>query len=280
MPQFPIRGALAVVTGAGSGIGAALARSLAKRGANLALADLSAEGLEATRESLPATIEGGPRVTLHPMDVADKAAVDALPGVVHQAHGAPADVLVNNAGVALGGTFVEVSEEDFDWLLAINLHAPIRLTRAFLPVLQTRPAAHIINISSLYGIIAPAGQAAYCTSKFGLRGFSEALRHELLGSKVGLTVVHPGGVRTRIARDARVSTARNDVSEADREAELLRIEEKLLTMPPDQAGEIIATGLERRAKRVLVGNDAKIIDLLQRLSPSGYWTVMKRFFGA
>lgn len=276
MSQFPIRGCTAVVTGAGSGIGAAVARALAARGGHLALVDRDAPGLDATRGSLPS---GAHRVTLHPMDVTDRAGVDALPSIVAQAHGAPADVLVNNAGVALGGTFCENTEEEFDWLLAINLHAPIRLTRAFLPVLGTRPAAHIVNISSLYGIIAPPGQTAYATSKFGLRGFSEALRHELAGSRVGVTVVHPGGVATRIARNARLPASRNDVDPAEAEAALARVE-KLLKMPADQAGEIIAKGLERRAKRVLVGNDAKVVDLIQRLSPSGYWSILQRFFGA
>jgi len=275
MSAFPIKGATCVVTGAGSGIGAGLARSLAARGAALALVDRDADGLEATRASLPAEA----RVSLHVLDVTDREAADALPDAVAEAHGAPADVLVNNAGVALGGTFAEVTEVDFDWLMGINLIAPIRLTRAFLPVLQTRPAAHIVNISSIYGVIAPAGQTAYSAAKFGLRGFSEALRHELAGTPCGVTVVHPGGVSTRIARNARLPAARNDVSPAEAEAALQRIE-KLLKMPPDDAGEIIAKGLERRAKRVLVGGDAKFIDLVQRLSPAGYWSILQRFFKA
>ncbi|MEO1687212.1 MAG: SDR family NAD(P)-dependent oxidoreductase [Pseudomonadota bacterium] len=275
MPAFPIRGALCVITGAGSGIGAALARALAARGAALALADRDAEGLETTRASLPAATRAG----LHVLDVTDADAVDALPAAVAEAHGAPADVLVNNAGVALGGTFAEATEADFNWLMAINLHAPIRLTRAFLPVLRTRPAGHVVNISSIYGIIAPAGQTAYSASKFGLRGFSEALRHELAGGPCGVTVVHPGGVSTRIARNARLPASRNDVDPEEAAAALARVE-KLLKMPPDQAGEIIAKGLERRAKRVLVGGDARLIDVVQRLSPSGYWSVLQRFFNA
>ncbi|MEM6742149.1 MAG: SDR family oxidoreductase [Pseudomonadota bacterium] len=274
MPQFPIRGAVAVITGAGSGIGAALARRLGARGAHLALVDIDEAGLEETRASLR---DGDRRVTLHPMDVADRAAAAALPGAVAQAQGAPADILVNNAGVALGGSFAENSEEDFDWLLEINLHAPIRLTRAFLPVLRSRKAAHIVNISSVYGLIAPVGMTAYSAAKFGLRGFSEALRHELADTQIGVTVVHPGGVATKIARNARQPAFRNDADPAAMEAVLARVE-KLLKMPPDDAAEIIAKGLQRRAKRVLVGHDARLIDIVQRLSPTGYWPVLQRVF--
>jgi short-subunit dehydrogenase len=191
---------------------------------------------------------------------------------VATAQGAPVDILVNNAGVALGGAFTDVSAADFDWLLEINLLAPIRLTRAFLPGLRARPAAHIANLSSIFGIVAPPRQVAYCTSKFGLRGFSEALRHELSGTTVGVTVVHPGGVRTSIARNARISGGANDV-----EARLARVEAKL-TLPPARAGEIIAAAIAARKKRVLVGRDAKILDLIQRVLPSGYWSVIGKHF--
>jgi len=186
MTQFPMTGALAVVTGAASGIGAGLASALAARGVDLALVDIDTDGLEVTRKTLAGVV----RTTLHPMDVTNQMATAGLPDVVAQVHGRPADILVNNAGVALGGTFADVSDTDFNWLMDINLHAPIALTRAFLPMLMVRPAAQIVNISSIFGVMAPPGQTAYCASKFGLRGFSEALRHELLDSPVGVTVVH------------------------------------------------------------------------------------------
>lgn len=276
MTQFPLNGACAVITGAGSGIGAALARSLAARGTHLALVDRDAAGLAATRAGLPSAERAGLpddlRVTCHAMDVTDRDAVADLPDAVAEAQGAPADILVNNAGVALGGAFADVSEADFDWLLDINLLAPIRLTRAFLPGLRTRPAAHIANVSSIFGIVAPAGQAAYSTSKFGLRGFSEALRHEMIGTNVGVTVIHPGGVRTAIVRNARAGGGANRSDE-----DLTRIEAKL-TLPPARAGEIIANAIAARKKRVLVGRDAKIIDLIQRVLPSGYWSVIGKTF--
>ena len=210
------------------------------------------------------------------MDVTDRDAVDALPQAVTQAQGTAANILINNAGVALGGTFAEVKEADFDWLMNINLHAPIRLTRAFLPQMQDMPAAHIINVSSLFGLIAPAGQVAYATSKFGLRGFSEAMRHELVDGPVGVTVVHPGGVSTAIARNARNSTA---LPTEDAEDELRKIE-SMLTMPPDQAAALIVDALKRRAPRVLVGKDAKLLDIIQRLMPGTYWARVRKQFGA
>src|SRR5688500_7008848 len=197
-----IRGKTAVVTGAASGIGRGIARALARRGADLALADLNEPGLAET-----ATIVSphGVTVSRHELDVADRAAVAAFPDAVEQAHGR-ADILVNNAGVAVGGTFVEIAEEDFEWLFEINFWGVVRMTRAFLPLLRRSDEAHIVNISSLFGLIAPPGQSAYCASKFAVRGFSESLRRELEaeGAKIAVTTVHPGGVNTMIAENARV----------------------------------------------------------------------------
>jgi short-subunit dehydrogenase len=180
--------------------------------------------------------------------------------------------LINNAGVALGGTFEMVSEEDFEWLFAINFHGVVRMTRAFLPLLRARPGAQLVNISSIFGIVAPAEQVAYAASKFAVRGFSEALRHELEGSSVGVTVVHPGGVRTNISDAAR---APQGVAPAEvrRRREAFR---KFLRMPPEQAGEIIVQGIERRQKRILVGRDAVGLSLLSRVAPVSYWTVMAK----
>lgn len=271
MDRFPLNGALAVITGAGSGIGAALARHLAAQGTHLALADINAEGLQKTRAALTQNV----RVSLHEMDVTDTDAADALPEAVQAAHGAPADILINNAGVALEGGFATVPEADFNWVLDINLHAPIRLTRAFLPVLASRPTAQIVNISSIFGIIAPPGQAAYSAAKFGLRGFSEALRHELAGSGVGVSVVHPGGVRTSIAKNARL-TSKLNMAAAKRRMETV---DNLLVLPPEEAARIITDGLVARKPRILVGRDAWQMDLVQRLMPTRYWTILRKRMG-
>ena len=264
--DFPIAGATVALTGAASGIGAALAAELARRGAHLALADIRAAGLETVAAALPR----GVRVTLHPMDVADRAAAARWPGEIAEAQGAPASVLVNNAGIALGGAFGEVAEADFDRLMEVNFHGPVRLCRAFLPGFLRLPAAQIVNLSSLFGLIAPPGQTAYSAAKFALRGFSESLRHELAGTTVGVTVVHPGGVRTAIARSAKLPPGA-DAAEAARRLEAF---ERNLRLPPEAAARTIAEALRRRSPRVLVGTDAKLLSALQRLAPAGYWRLI------
>ena len=265
--QFPLQGGTAVLTGAASGIGAALAADLAGRGCNLALADVNATGLQAVAARARAA---GVRVSEHVLDVADQAAVAALPEAVLAQHG-EVTVLINHAGVALGGTFEQVPPADFEWLFGINFWGVVYMTRAFLPVLRRAETGHIINLSSIFGIVAPAGQVAYSASKFAVRGFSEALRHELEGSSVGVTVVHPGGVRTSVDASAR----RTGLSEA--EANLQRdISKALLQLPPEAAAAEIVRGLLRREKRVLVGRDARQVALIQRMFPVDYWRPMSR----
>ena len=263
-----IAGCTAVVTGAASGIGRGIAQALAKRGCNLALADLNEVGLAET-----AAMANGVRVSTHRLDVADRDAVAAFPTAVVERHGG-AELLFNNAGVAVGGTFEQVDEADFDWLMSINFYGVVRMTRAFLPLLRAADEARIVNISSIFGIIAPPGQTAYCASKFAVRAFSECLRNELEaeGSRVGVTVVHPGGVATSIASSARPPRGVNDI---DLEAQKERIA-KFLRMPPQQAGEIIVAGVEKGRPRVVVGRDAKFMALTERLAPVSYWKLLGR----
>lgn len=266
-----LAGRVAVITGAGGGIGRGIALALARRGCALALADRSAEGLAATASQV-----AGVRASTHRLDVTDREACLALPAAVIDQHGR-VDILVNNAGVAIGGTFEQVDESDFDWLMEVNFHAVVRLTRTFLPHLKASDAGRIVNISSLFGLIAPPGQTAYCAAKFAVRGFSESLRRELdeAGSSVGVTVVHPGGVNTDIARSAR--PPRHVTNE---EAALIASEkdrfQAFLRMPPEKAGEIIVEGVEKDRARVIVGNDARVAALIERLSPVGYWNILKR----
>lgn len=265
---WSLKGGVAAITGAGSGIGAALAIELAARGMHLALADRHTSALEATAVQAR---HAGTTVSTHAFDVTDRAMSAAWPQAVVAQH-RHVTLLVNNAGIAVGGTFDQVDPADFDLLMDINFGAPVRLTRAFLPLLAKEPAAQIVNVSSVLGIVATPGQTAYCASKFALRGFSESLRHELeaAGSPVQVTLVHPGGVRTAIASSAKIP--RNVTAE-----QLAQNEErwkKMLVMPPAQAAKIIADGIERREPRVLVGEDAKQAVFLQRLMPIGYWKVM------
>ena len=207
------------------------------------------------------------------LDVADRDALAALPDAVVAEHGR-ATMLFNNAGVALAGTFEQTDLKDFEWLFDINFWGPVRLTKAFLPVLRRAPAAHIVNVSSLYGLIAPPGQTAYAASKFGVRGFSEALRHELEGSNISLSVVHPGGVATSIAKSARIPDAVAPTLDPARRARM----EKMLSLPPEKAAAIILAGVEKRAPRIIVGSDARAMDLLQRFRPATYWKVLQKRF--
>jgi NADP-dependent 3-hydroxy acid dehydrogenase YdfG len=193
-----IRGTAAVVTGAAGGIGRALALELAARGADLALADRDEAGLAA----VAAEIGNARKVTTHRVDVGVPAEITRFAEAAIAAH-PTLNIVINNAGVALLGQFSEIDQSQMDWLMNINFWGTVHSTRAFLPHLSTRPEAHIVNLSSIFGIIAPPGQTAYCAAKFAVRGFSESLRHELQMEKspVRLSVVHPGGVATNIARN-------------------------------------------------------------------------------
>jgi NAD(P)-dependent dehydrogenase (short-subunit alcohol dehydrogenase family) len=274
----------AVITGSASGIGRAIAISLARRGCSLALADVNDAGLsETARMAQLAQTEptnhtaprSALRISQHHLDVADRRAVAAFPQAVIAAHPG-VDILVNNAGVAIGGTFEAVSEEDFEWLFEINFWGVVRMTRAFLPLLRQSNDARVVNLSSIYGVISPPAETAYSASKFAVRGFSNSLRHELAGSKVGVTVVHPGGVATSIADSARVPKDMPAEEVARRRA----LAKRALRMPPEVAGEIIVKGIERRSARVLVGNDAKFLALLERLAPISYWKIFRRLIPA
>tara|TARA_R110000868_G_scaffold59212_1_gene181809 strand:+ start:4405 stop:5259 length:855 start_codon:yes stop_codon:yes gene_type:complete len=266
--QFDFADRTAVVTGAASGIGAALAHGLAARGCRLALADIDHEGLDRVAASTGIAAD---RISLHHLDVCDAQAIAAFPDAVRLAHGGAA-LLFNNAGVAVGGRFEDVSEADFDWLMSINFWGVVRMTRAFLPMLREPDQAQITNISSLFGLVAPAGQTAYSASKFAVRGFSDSLRHELAGTSVGVTTVHPGGIRTSIAKNAR-HAANADPAELARGQEAF---DKFLVMPPEQAAAIILRGVARRRPRVLVGRDAHFMALVERLLPAHYWSLVGR----
>ena len=261
--RLDLRGSVAVVTGAASGIGAALAQALAARGCALALADRNAAGLVTAASVARAC---GVTVSEHVLDVADADAVAALPVAVLAAHGR-VNVLVNNAGVALVGRFDQVSMVDFEWLFNINFWGTVRMTRAFLPLLRQEKAAQLVNLSSVYGLIAPPGETAYAASKFAVRGFTEALRHELEASSTGVTVVHPGGIRTAVAKNARKAEA---LTVADVAAGIAMFD-KLTQTEPETAAEVIVKGIEQRKPRVLIGKDAKQIAALVRLFPVSYW---------
>jgi len=266
-----VKGKVALITGAGSGIGRAMAHSLAKRGCHLALADIHSTNLEQTAAEVR---KYRVKVSTVVLDVTDKEAIKKLPEEVIHHHGA-VDILVNNAGIAAGGTFIMMSEEHFDRVMEVNFHAVVRITRAFLPHLLQREEARIVNLSSLFGLISPAEQTAYSASKFALRGFSNALRHELEETSVGVSVVHPGGIATNIAESA-IQPKGATLEEIN--LKLARAK-KLLRMPPDKAAEIIVKGIEHNKSRILVGTDAKLLSLMERMMPLGYWKILKILSG-
>ncbi|SCL23906.1 Short-chain dehydrogenase [Micromonospora pallida] len=254
----------AVLTGAASGIGEALAHGLARRGSHLVLLDRDAERLDAVVAALRAA-HPGRRVDSHLVDLADAEATARVVEAVRAAH-PRIRLVVNNAGVALGGRFDQVTLEEFGWVVDINFRAVVQVTHALLPALKAEPGSHLVNVSSLFGLIAPPGQAAYAASKFAVRGFTEALRHELAADGVGVTCVHPGGIRTRIAQSARVGSGVDpDEYETSR-----RKFEKLLTIDPARAADTILDGVRRRRGRVLIGWSATLPDLVARLLPGSY----------
>lgn len=260
-------GRVAVVTGAASGIGRVLALQLATRGCILALADLDTEGL---RETAQQVREAGARCSVHEVDVADRDAVDAFATAVIDEHG-EAHLLFNNAGVTLVDSVQNVDYDDFDWLMNINFWGVVYGTKAFLPHLRAADEAHIVNISSLFGLLALPLQSAYNASKFAVRGFTEALKMELAGSSVAVSCVHPGGIKTSIARNSRVRTDELNVSREDLTAGF----DKAARTTAAQAAAQIIRGVEKNRRRILVGPDAKIADWIVRLFPGSYERIMR-----
>jgi NAD(P)-dependent dehydrogenase (short-subunit alcohol dehydrogenase family) len=270
-----VRGKVAVVTGAGSGIGRQLALELGRRGARLAVSDVDGAALAETADRVKAL---GADVHVARLDVSDRAAVLAYAdevvehyGVVHQ--------IYNNAGVAGGDAVLDEEWANYDRVIGINLFGVIHGTKAFLPHLVASGDGHVVNVSSLNGFMAQPQSTAYCASKFGVRGFTESLRAEMVLAEhpVRVTVVHPGGVRTNIATSALDHARRQGRSVTPLDEARVRIyNEKLLRMPAEQAARIVVDGVEAGKPRILVGNDAKIVDLLVRLIPRHYPALVAR----
>jgi short-subunit dehydrogenase len=267
-----INGSAAAVTGAASGIGRALALELAARGCDLALADRDEAGLQSVAAEIAKMHQR--KVSTHRVDVGEPQQIAEFADAAAAAH-PKLNIVINNAGVALLGQFNEIEQAQMDWLFNINFWGTVHGTRAFLPILAKQREAHIVNLSSIFGIIAPPGQTAYCAAKFAVRGFSESLRHELAmaGSPVRLSVVHPGGVATNIARNSRTGSGVTDNSR--RAQSIDRFDAVARTTPPAAAQRIIL-GIEKNQPRILIGGDAWYMDLLQRFRPATYWPVLAK----
>ncbi|HXN62584.1 MAG TPA: SDR family NAD(P)-dependent oxidoreductase [Acidimicrobiales bacterium] len=266
------KGRVAAITGAGSGIGRALANDLARRGAHLALSDIDDTGLAETVSQC----EGfGVKITSQHLDVADRAAVYAWADQVVADHG-EVNLVVNNAGVALGATIESMSYEDFEWLMNINFWGVVYGTKAFLPYLKASGEGHIVNLSSVFGLISVPSQSAYNAAKFAVRGFTDTLRMELEieGAPVSVTTVHPGGIKTNIAKNARMDVSVTEMA-GDPEKARLDMERVFITSPQKAARQILAA-VQRDRRRALIGPDAKVIDLISRLPATLYQSALAK----
>ncbi len=259
-----------MITGAGSGMGRCLAQQLAALGASLALSDVNEAGLAETRALLS---EARGKITCHVLDVASEEQVERFAAAVAAEHGR-ATWLFNNAGVALLGNFEEISLQDFRWLMDVNFWGVIYGTAYFLPLLKQEKRAHIVNTSSLLGFVGAIGQSAYCASKFAVRGFTESLRHELAETSICVTCVHPGFVRTAIARNAKRG---GRAAEALYDESMARFQRIARTDASVAAAKIL-DGVEKRKARVLIGVDAYFVDGWQRLKPASYWPMLAKQF--
>ncbi|XQO43723.1 SDR family NAD(P)-dependent oxidoreductase [Aquihabitans daechungensis] len=260
-------GRVAAITGAGSGIGRALAVDLAGRGAHLALSDVDETGLAET----VGRCEGrGIKVTSQRLDVADRDGVFAWADAVVADHG-QANLIFNNAGVALTATIEAMSIEDFTWLMDINFWGVVHGTQAFLPHLKASGEGHVVNISSVFGLLSIPSQSAYNAAKFGVRGFTDSLRMELAieGAPVSSTTVHPGGIKTNIVRNSRLDPSAAGVAGNDK-AQLAVDFDKIARTSPEKAARVILAAVEADKRRVLIGPDARLFDLAARL-PAGVY---------
>jgi NAD(P)-dependent dehydrogenase (short-subunit alcohol dehydrogenase family) len=265
-----LAGSTAVITGAGSGMGRGLAQLLARRGCPVALFDIDEAALTETGR----LIGGGPeRVFARRLDVADRDAQLALAEEVRAWSPAPLGAVFNNAGVTLSQTIEAVTDEDFRWIVDINFWGVVHGTKAYLPWLLEQNSGSVVNTSSIFGIVAWPTQGTYNATKFAVRGFTEALRHELRGTGVRAVSVHPGGVATNIVKRARFYV--DDRGASDHEQLQLDFA-RVARLSPDKAAAIIVRGVERGRGRILVGHDARAVDVLQRLVPERYFDVVER----
>lgn len=257
------KGKVAAITGAGSGIGRALAVQLGKQGCSVALCDVVDENLQETESLLQ---DAGVKVSRHLVDVANRANMEQFARDVNTTHG-KVNLIFNNAGVSVSDTAEHMSYEDFEWLMNINFWGVIHGTKAFLPFLQKAQEAHIINTSSIFGILSFPSQSAYNASKFAVRGYTESLRQELADTHIGVSCVHPGGVKTNIVKTSRYTPSDN---ESPTKEEFEETFEQLAALTADEAALQILTGVQKNKARILVGKDAKLLTLISRLIPVGY----------
>jgi len=249
----------AAITGAASGIGRMLAVNLAHERCNLAIADIDSAGLKETAELVGTRV----RVSTHTVDVSDRDQVYTFAEEAARFHGG-VDIVINNAGVALGDFLETMPLEDFEWLMGVDFWGVVYGTMAFLPYLRKRPEGHVVNISSLNGILPNPNNGPYCAAKFAVKGYTETLAQEMYGTAISVSCVHPGGIKTNIARNTRFNRAMCSLS---REKAIRLYEDELFRTSADEAARVIISGIKRNRRRILIGIDAKILDLIARFFP-------------
>ena len=266
------KNSVAVITGAASGIGRALAiRFAQEKIAGIAICDVNENGLNETFEMVETL---GVSASKHIIDTSKLEQIEQLKTEVLAKHGR-ATHLLNNAGVGLLGTFEQISLEDFEWLMNINFWGVIYGCKVFLPILREQESAHIVNISSVFGLVAPPEQTAYCSSKFAVRGFTESLRHELEETNICVSSVHPGGIKTNIARNSRLG---KDTPE-EYKVQGAKFFDKVAQTTPEQAAETIIKGIKAKNPRILIGKDAHAINYVSRLFPKTYLRIIEKLSG-
>ncbi len=266
------KNSIAVITGAGSGIGRALAVSLAHENiAGIAISDVNENGLNETFETVEKL---NIPVSKHIVDVSKLEEIERFRDEVLAKHSCVTH-LINNAGVGLLGTFEQISLEDFEWLMNINFWGVVYGCKTFLPVLKQQEKAHIVNLSSVFGFIAPPEQTAYCASKFAVRGFTESLKHELADTKIVVSSVHPGGIKTDIARNSKLGKDTPEIYKTQG----AKFFDQVAQTTSEQAAETIVRGIKNENTRILIGKDAHAISYIHRLFPKKYLKVLEKLSG-
>ncbi len=261
---------VAAITGAGSGMGRALAEALSGKGCHVAISDLDSLGLKETESRVKS--KSGVTVSSHELDVSDQQQVEQFAADVVDRHG-KVNMIFNNAGVSVTDTVERMSYEDFKWLMDINFWGVVYGSKSFLPYFHEVDEAHVINTSSIFGVIAVPSQSAYNASKFAVRGFTYAMRQELLESNVGVSCVQPGGVKTNIIKSSRYVASDNN---SPTKEEFVSQFEEMAGLTSEQAAEQILRGVIANKAQILVGRDAKTVAILERIAPIGYQKLLSR----
>lgn len=263
-----LNGKTTAITGAGSGIGRALALKLAEEGCGLAISDIDEKSLAETASLLS---RYPVKTTTHIVDVADRQQVYRYADDAAERHGR-IDMIINNAGVAVVDSVAGISYENFEWLMGINFWGVVYGTKAFLPHLLKQPEGHVVNISSINGIVTWPNHSPYCSAKFAVKAFTEVLLQEMDGTSIRVSCVHPGGIKTNIARNSRFVEAANKNLNSEKSIRIF--EEKMAHITADKAAEIIVGGIKKNKRRIMVGVDAYLMDWLTRFFPVSFVKLM------